>query len=95
MLPDCVSIFPSLVRCHNGSARPFQYLLEKGVFANPALAMRDSGLLHFIDGHHRLAALTDLREKAPNTLFEKSGRQRPASQQTVWIGTHAKSEIPS
>ncbi|MDA9538781.1 hypothetical protein ACM41_21950 [Bradyrhizobium sp. CCBAU 21362] len=74
--------------------RPFQYILENGSFANPALVMRDGGRLHFIDGHHRLAALTDLREKAPDTLFAKPGRQRPAAEQTVWIGTHAKGELP-
>jgi hypothetical protein len=74
--------------------RPFQYILENGAFANPALAMRDGGRLHFVDGHHRLAALTDLREKAPDTLFEKPGRQRPSAEQMVWIGTHAKGELP-
>ncbi|OSI31766.1 MULTISPECIES: hypothetical protein [Bradyrhizobium] len=75
--------------------RPFQHILEKGAFANPALAMRDGNTLHFVDGHHRLAALTDLREKAPGVLFEKPGRQRPSAEQMVWIGTHAKGELPS
>lgn len=70
--------------------RPFQYILENGA----ALAMPDGGRLHFIDGHHRLAAFTDLREKAPDTLFDKPGRQRPSAEQMVWIGTHAKGELP-
>ncbi|MEH2626300.1 hypothetical protein V1292_004355 [Bradyrhizobium sp. AZCC 1719] len=74
--------------------RPFQYLLEHGSFANPALAMRDAGHLRFIDGHHRLAALTDLREKAADDFFAKPGRQRPSAEQTIWIGTHAKGELP-
>jgi len=75
--------------------KPFQYLLEHGSFANPALAMRDNGKLRFIDGHHRLAALTDLHEKAADGLFEKPGRQRPAVKQSVWIGKHPKGELPN
>ena len=49
--------------------RPFQYLLEHGAFANRALAMRDGARLRFIDGHHRLAALTDLLENADDAFF--------------------------
>lgn len=74
--------------------RPLQYLLEHGAFANPALAMRDDGLLYVIDGHHRLAALTDLMEKAPDSLFAQPGRLRPGAQQRVWIGTHPNGELP-
>ena len=74
--------------------RPFQYLLEHGTFANAALAMRDGEQLHFIDGHHRLAALTDLREKAPEALFAQPGRQRPGAVQAVWIGAHPDGELP-
>ena len=74
--------------------RPFQYLLEHGTFANPALVMRDGQELRFIDGHHRLAALTDLREEASDAFFAKPGRQRPSAQQAVWIGTHPKGELP-
>lgn len=74
--------------------RPFQFILERGTFANPALAMRVDGQLHFIDGHHRLAALTDLREKAPDSLFAQPGRRRPIAEQLVWIGTHPRSELP-
>jgi hypothetical protein len=74
--------------------RPFQYLLEHGAFANPALAMREGRQLRFIDGHHRLAALTDLRDKANGALFAQPGRQRPGAEQSVWIGSHPKGELP-
>lgn len=74
--------------------RPFQYLLEHAQFLNPALAMRDGERIRFIDGHHRLAALTDLREKASDGLFAQPGRQRPSVIQAVWIGSHPKGELP-
>jgi hypothetical protein len=53
--------------------RPFQYLLENGVFANPALAMRDTGRLHFIDGHHRNAC------KRQTPIVKLNLRCRPSS----------------
>jgi hypothetical protein len=65
-----------------------------GAFANPALAVRVNARLHFIDGHHRLAALTDLRENATDAFFAKLGRQRPSAEQAIWIGTHTKGELP-
>lgn len=73
--------------------RPMQYLLEHGNFAKPALAMRNNEKLLFLDGHHRLAALSDLR-KMPDAFFAKPGRQRPSAKQRVWIGTHPNGELP-
>ena len=74
--------------------RPLQFLLEHGIFANPPLAMRVDGRLHFVDGLHRLAAFIDLREKASDAFFAQPGRQRPAAQQAVWIGIHVNGEVP-
>jgi hypothetical protein len=72
---------------------PFKYIMENGSFPNPMVAMRAPDGLSFLDGHHRLAAFTDL-QKIPSEVFEKRKLQKPSRNQQVWIGTHPEGELP-
>lgn len=72
---------------------PFKYIMENAKFPNPMLAMRAADGLSFIDGHHRMAAFTDL-QKIPDAQFENRGWKKPSPIQTVWIGTHPRGELP-
>lgn len=72
---------------------PFLYIAENGMFPNPMSAMRAPNGLHFVDGHHRLAAFTNL-QNAPEAFYQQRKLKRPSLRQSVWLGTHAKGELP-
>jgi hypothetical protein len=73
---------------------PFKYIMENGTFPNPMVAMRAGDGLSLIDGHHRMAAFTDL-QKLPDGALEKRDWKKPLPTQSIWIGTHACGELPA
>lgn len=77
-------------RRHNHALK---YLMDNGVFPNHVLAMCASDGLHFVDGHHRMAAFSGL-QRMPDAVLQRMNANRPAVTQTIWIGAHPKGEMP-
>jgi hypothetical protein len=69
------------------------HIFTNGTFPNPVSAMKVDGRLLVMDGNHRVAALT-AAQILPDALLQEKGWQKAASEQSVWIGTHANGEVP-
>jgi hypothetical protein len=73
--------------------RYFRYILNAGTFPVPMVAMKVPSGLSLIDGSHRMAAFSALREIADDK-FAKLNVKKAVLQQDVWIGTHSDGEVP-
>ena len=71
----------------------FVFIMENSRFPKPMTAMRASDGFSFLDGHHRLAAFTDL-QKIPVAAFTSLNFEKPMTLQNVWIGRHVDGELP-
>jgi hypothetical protein len=69
------------------------YILDHGVFPGAIAAMKVPTGLEILDGNHRMSAFCGA-QLMPDAAFERLNRTRPSVEQEVWIGTHAKGEVP-
>jgi hypothetical protein len=69
------------------------YILTNGAFPKPLVAMKDNGHLLVLDGNHRVAAFT-AAQSIPDAMLKAKGWYKLSSEQNVWIGAHAKGEVP-
>jgi hypothetical protein len=72
----------------------FHHILNNATFEEPLVAMALPGDgLSVIDGNHRISAFCGLQTMPPES-FEKLKLRKPEPAQKVWLGTHARDEIP-
>jgi hypothetical protein len=71
----------------------FRFLLNAGTFPVAPIVMRRPEGLSLIDGTHRFAVLSAM-QVMPNENFISLGVKKPALEQEIWIGNHAKRELP-
>ena len=70
------------------------HILNHATFEQPLVAMALPGDgLSVIDGNHRISAFCSLQTMPPER-FEKHKLQKPEPTQQVWVGTHARGEVP-
>jgi hypothetical protein len=68
------------------------HLAKNGKFEKPLVVMKLKDGLSVIDGNHRITALVACQANADNIL--KQGGKVPSTKQQIWVGTHAKDEVP-
>jgi len=71
----------------------FQDILNTGGFPSPLIAMRMADGLSVIDGNHRVSAFCGV-QLMRDERFQDLGKQRPAREHEIWIGTHSRGEVP-
>jgi hypothetical protein len=69
-----------------------QYVSQYGTFPKPPMAVRLDDGLSVLDGNHRMTALC-FRQLAPERIL-KLGGVPPLKKHQVWIGKHARGEVP-
>ena len=69
-----------------------EHLLKTGEFQKPLVVMELEDGLSVIDGNHRVTAL--IACQAQNDAILQKGGKVPATKQKIWMGTHAKGEVP-
>jgi hypothetical protein len=74
-------------------ARPWVFIREHGVFPRALVTMQRADGLSLIDGTHRMAAFVMFQRLTDAQLAEMKV-ERPALEQEVWQGVHAKNELP-
>jgi hypothetical protein len=72
----------------------FHHILNHATFEEALVAMPLPGDgLSVIDGNHRISAFCGLQKMPPDS-FTKLKLQKPEPMQKVWVGTHARGEVP-
>jgi hypothetical protein len=70
-----------------------RYIAENGTLPKPLIVMRLNDGLSVIDGNHRTAALCYCQATADDIL--KNGGVAPMKSHQIWLGAHAKGEVPN
>lgn len=71
----------------------YRHIMDEGRFPRQLVTMRTDAGLSLIDGSHRMAAF-EMLQRTPDAKFNALGKVRAKLEQDVWVGTHAKGEVP-
>jgi hypothetical protein len=72
----------------------FRYVLNDGSFPLPPVVMRRPEGLSPIDGTHRMAVLSGLRQ-LPEAAFTAKKMAKLSNEQNVWMGKHKDGGLPN
>jgi hypothetical protein len=74
-------------------AQSWVYIKDNGEFPRALVTMKIPEGLSLLDGSHRMAAFCMLQD-IDDAEFKKTGKKKPALEQTIWVGTHQDGEVP-
>jgi hypothetical protein len=70
-----------------------RYVSEHGTFPKPPVAIHLPDGWSVLDGNHRVTALC-FRQAAPERILKQIGVV-PLKKHKIWVGTHARGEVPN
>jgi hypothetical protein len=69
-----------------------KHLTSTGEFHTPLVVMKQGDGLSVLDGNHRVTALISCQAQAE--AIKQQGGKVPSTKQKIWMGSHAKGQVP-